>query len=193
MIRLLENATGQVLYEQELRRRHQFGQRGRQEYCPDSGWPRKKGYQSALLRALGRQTDGQPVAMSQPPRAQFQTETAHEPCDFGEQDIDGVEGLRMWDGRQVILDSSLRANKGFCSKTYITTAYVRNEPAGLWSRVDVFDRYTLQPLARFFSDGRPGDSPRLEVAGNIITGIRIASDAVTVETTQGSVQAARRW
>jgi len=191
MIRLVQNATGQVLYEQELRRRRQFGQRSGQEYCPDSGWPRKKGYQSALLRALGRRTDGRSVVSSRS-KPQLQTETANESCDLGGQDIDGIEGLRAWDSRQVILDPDLRANKSLCSKTYIAIASVRNEPAGLWSRIDVFDRYTLRPLARFVSGGSISNDPRFEFPKDTIIGMRIANDAITVETTQGEVHATKR-
>ncbi|MDR0234638.1 MAG: hypothetical protein LBI31_07570, partial [Zoogloeaceae bacterium] len=184
VIQLVQNATGQVLYEQELRMRLRGS---RLEYCPD----KRKGYYEALLRALGRDVQGQktgkrPAAAPPPP---LHTETAYEPCDLGEEDIDGIEGLRAWDGRQVILELFLRERKGFCSSTYIAMASVGDGPAGLRSDVHVFDRYTLQPLAVF--PGGRCDKPCPEVSKDVVTGIRISNDNVTVETTQGDIETAR--
>ena len=188
VIRLVQNVTGQVLYEQELRRLPQRGNSYHHEYCPGPGLtPKHKGYQRAILRALGQQTSELAAAA---PRAQLQTEIAFEPCDIGEQDIDGIKGLRMWDGRQVILGLNSRA-RGFCSKTYIATAAVRKDHAGLMGSAQVFDRRTLQPLAIFVD--RVCDKPCTEAERDIITGIQIADENVTIKTIQGDAQSRRRW
>jgi hypothetical protein len=79
--------------------------------------------------------------------SQLQTEIARKPCDVGQQNIDSVERLREWDGRQIILGYGFE-QVGFCSKSYIATFKVQ----GYWDMsvdlrgdVQVFDRHSLLP------------------------------------------------
>jgi|GEM_PF-3528562 len=183
LIRLVQKDTGGILHEQKLRKRRLFHDRYYHEYCP-AGWPKnRKGYEQALLRALGRQTDKLSNGLSS--QTQLQAETALESCDLGEQDIGDIKGLRMWDGREVVLPPSFHMHRGFCSKTYIAAATVGNHPE-LLDRVYIFDRGTLQPLAEFKIDDTCSKSC------TDITGIQISDDNVTVKTTLNDTQAKRK-
>jgi hypothetical protein len=197
VIRLVQNATGQVLYEQNLHLRRPVGHpKGSMEYCPRY-WaiPKVKGYTNAIKRILG--PAGKPALESRP---QLAAEIAREPCDMGEDDIDGIKNLRTLDGRQVIMvPDSLRPRKYFCSPNYIASARLLSvlrsgAPSDWFGYVKVFDRRTLQPLAIFRHSRTCGDGDRsctTVALEDAVTGIQIAADQVTLETTQGERQIPR--
>jgi hypothetical protein len=148
VLRLLAGANGPVLYEQPLRMIKTLS--GQTTYCPLPSGPGPEGAlkispATELLKALG------PPPVNA--RARLQDEVALTPCNVGTQDLDGIEGLRQWDGREVILQESVRTRAGFCSASYIALVYLSQPTAGndsdLSPAVQVFDRRTLQPLAMF--------------------------------------------
>ncbi|MDR2186678.1 MAG: exosortase/archaeosortase family protein [Azonexus sp.] len=183
VVRLIENATGQVLYEQKLNRQPQrVGQDYFiDQYCPNemtynnNFYADPRNYTKAVLRVLGQ--TGEPIAATDAQR-QLREETAQQPCDMGTEDIDGIKGLRTWDGRQAILEvlqeqdmiyvredkrnevrdetnEALRQRKGFCSDNYIVLAINRGKPSSERyvhrGEINIFDRHTLRPLRSFRS------------------------------------------
>jgi len=188
VIRLARNVTGEVLYEQNLRTIPPKNPHGSPEYCPTGR--RNEGYRQAVLRALGQ--TGRPLVIASYP--EIKPEFAHEPCDPGKPGIDGIKNLQDWDGRQVVLElGGLRRYRGFCSKSYIILASVdapSRTPNDLQGEIYVFDRPTLQPLARFGKRNSCGSSCA-KISSDVISGVRIANDYATVETVQGDVQAVR--
>jgi len=189
-IRILDTKAAATLYEQPLVARKRSDVT---EYCPYStgSWAGlEKGYDTAILRAVGQTRP--PTVFQGPSRSQI----ARQPCDIGDTDVNGVSGLREWDGRHVILEPPyVRSWVGFCSDDYIALVYVsrRNaDPTDLSPAVDVFDRRTLRPLAAF-DDDRPcrpltrcDEAPR-----QILKGVRIEPRAVIVETEHGALRTHR--
>ena len=190
VIRLLKNATGEILYEQYLREISPESRFASSDYCPlaREGWITK--YQHAMLRALGQ--SAKPMVPASYP--ELKPEIAREPCDLGPQGIDGIKELQAWDGRQVILEPGrLRTQRGFCSESYIALASVgapSDAPDALQGEMAVFDRQTLQPLAKF-SNRKSCGSSCAKISGDILTGVRIDNFSATVETAQGEAQAER--
>jgi hypothetical protein len=189
VLRLVDGA-GTTLYEQPLK---SVRIRNYSTYCPyaTQSWEGlKKGYDTALLRAVGERTPREiPVQSLKPQRAAVA-------CSLGEQDLDGVKGLRTWDGRQAVLEpESVRTRPGFCSEDYIGLVYVfkRSEtPGDLSPVVQIYDRGTLRPLASF-NDGRVCPSGRCgEAPRTVARAVRILGDAgVAVETEFGDLPAKR--
>ncbi len=189
ILRLFNKPAGSVLYEQRLKlitNKH-----GWKEYCPmmsSSVNGLTTGYDISLLRALGQEPK------KDQGRASLLSETARQSCDLGTEDVQGVAGLRSWDGRNVILNpDSIRGRKGFCSENYISLVYADSSPDMLNEIspvVFVFDRKTLKPLA-LFNDGRGCRGRCKEALHEIITGVRVSNNIATVETTKGDFAASR--
>jgi len=196
VIRILDRANGQTLYEQPLRsvpvprlRSSSYSQ-----YCPfaTQHWSGlTRGYDTAVLRAL----DQQPLQRQMDET--LHPEEARLTCNLGEVDIDGVKGLREWDGRQVILNQGLASRAGFCSTHYIGLVHLstagEDAQDDLRPVVHLFERKTLKPIA-VFNDRRPCPlRKRCDVIPNSITkGFRVESSGkVTVDTTHGTVTATR--
>lgn len=188
VIRILESPSGPILYEQNLKATSAID--GRRLYCPMStqGFTGlKMGYDTILLRALGQE--------SHPPAsAKLIDETARMRCDLGTKDIDGIKGLREWDGRQAIVQpESIRTRPGFCSTSYVVLTYISEMPdaSDLSPVAEVFDRKTLRPLA-VFNDHRPCRSAKCQEAPrDIARGVRISDKEIVIETTRGNLVATR--
>ena len=184
ILQLLNQLKGKILYEQRLK----FNGHG---YCPMSTLSGikdlKEGYDTNLLRALGQ--DQIPIQS----KKNLIEENARIPCDVGKENKDGINGLREWDGRQVILQpESLRSQVGFCSASYIVLLYISEHnnadlrelsPSGM-----VFDRKTLRPLA-VFNDGKTCWGRCSEAPHEIIQGVRISDNEIIIETTAGELSA----
>jgi len=191
VLRLLRQRAGPVLYEQRLKATTSIG--GRARYCPlpaGSGKNAAKlGYDIELLRAAGQ-------APASPSPAKLADEIGRIPCSLGEDDEDGVAGLRSWDGRQVILQpASIRTRPGFCSASYIVLTYVSEHSASGPSDLSpvgmVYDRKTLRPLASF-NDGRVCRSGRCpEAPRDLVTGFRLSGKELVLETAAGDLVAQR--
>lgn len=190
VIRLLEKDSAKVLYEQRLRARPRKD--GYVIFCPysRSAWQGlARGYDTAVARALGQEGKWAREA----PRPSLLPESALETCDIGSVDIDGIKGLRAWDGREIILGNELhRTYRGFCSENYIALANLISVPASvedLRAEVVVYDRKTLAPLAMFYGPSCPIDMHHLCKTGprETITGVRIADDVAVVVTTSGEL------
>ncbi|NHZ66024.1 hypothetical protein [Massilia genomosp. 1] len=190
VLRLLSSASGPVLYEQELKVTSTL--RGRPLYCPMSTQiftGLRVGYDTNILRAVGQEY----VA---PRPEKLVEEEARIPCNLSAEDKDGMEGLRDWDGRQVILQpESVRARPGFCSDTYIVLTDISDYSAGglkdLSPVAQVFDRKTLRPLATF-NDGRVCPKVSCEEAPReTARGVRVSDAQIIVETTSGDLVAKR--
>lgn len=190
VLRLLASANGPVLYDQPLRILTTLS--GQTTYCPLPSGPGPEGAlqispDTQLLKALGQS----PTLA----RARLKNETARTPCNLGTQDLDGIEGLREWDGRQAILQESVRTRAGFCSESYIALVYLSHPTAGndkdFSPAVQVYDRRTLQPLAGF-NDRRICKQARCpEAAPGTAQGVRIGDAELVVETLVGEVAAKR--
>jgi len=190
VLSLQAGAGGPVLYEQPLRILKTLS--GQTTYCPLPSGPGPEGAlkispDTELLKALGP-----PLAHV---RARLQDEVARTPCNLGTQDVDGIAGLREWDGREVILQESVRTRAGFCSASYIALVYLSQPTAGndtdLSPAVQVFDRRTLRPLA-VFNDRRTCMQARCpEAAAGTAQGVRIGDADVVVETRVGEAMAKR--
>lgn len=191
IIRLLDEATKMPLYEQRLKTKILPG--GRSVFCPGSSEQisggRTKGYDSAVLYALG-QSSGQKINYDP-----LLAETADLSCNLGADNIDGIDGLRMWDGRHVILyPESIRSRIGFCSDSYISQVYVANFSGANLNDfslvVQIYDRKTLRPLANYY-DGRSCGRECKDADRDIIKRVRISDGAAIVETTLGELVAKR--
>lgn len=193
VLRLLSNPSGRVLYEQELKATST--KRGSPVYCPLSTRSGVEGlqlgYDTNLLKALGQMQ----VTKT---HEKLSEEVARVPCSLGTDDKGGIEGLRDWDGREVILQpESVRSRIGFCSESYIVLTYISEYSATSLSDLSpiaqIFDRRTLRPLASFNS-GRP--CPRgnrcLEAPRDLALGARISDEKITIETTAGEIIANHR-
>lgn len=195
VIRILDSASNENVYEQPLRSRLVRRLQNHYEYCPFSTqqWEGlRKGYDTAILRALNQEpTKDRGTDILHP-------EAARIPCNLGYADIGGVKGLRAWDGREVILEPpSMLSRAGFCSERYIGLVYVsmRGESAqdDLIPVVTLYDRNTLRPLGAF-SDRRscPTRKRCAAVPNSMIKGFRVDSnETVIVETTSGELKATR--
>lgn len=191
VLRLRASAGGPVLYEQPLRILKTLS--GLTTYCPMPSGPGPEGAlklspDTQLLKALGQSSTS--------PRAVLKDEVARTPCNLGTQDLDGIQGLREWDGREVILQESVRTRAGFCSESYMALVYLSHPTAAdekdLSPAVQVFDRRTLRPLA-IFNDRRSCRQARCpEAAPGTAQGVRIGDATVVVETRVGEVPATRR-
>ncbi len=189
VVRLVNTESGQTLYEQQLR----TTSRGRYpRHCPydTSQWRGlKKGYDTAVLRAVGQEP------RESIPSKVLAPEVARSACSLGGADVDGLRGLRAWDGRLVVLyPESVRTRVGFCSDTYIALVYVSirsPDPMDLSPAVQLFNRKTMEPIASF-NDRRPCLRGRCEEAPKaIVKGVRIENNSVVVETDRGDLQASR--
>ncbi|MES2937140.1 MAG: hypothetical protein V4864_05640 [Pseudomonadota bacterium] len=191
VVRVLAAPGGRILYEQRLRAT--TGVNGHRIYCPMSTQFGFKGlqigYDTQLLRALGEGSQASRREISR-------DEVARTPCDPGAQDLDGVQGLQLWDGRKVILQpESIRTRKGFCSDSYVVLVYVSDHSAAgvpdMSPVAQVFDRRTLRPLA-VFNDRRVCPHPRCaEAPRDLATGVRIADMRLVVESGAGDLAATR--
>lgn len=190
VLRLLASAQGRVLYEQPLRRLTTLS--GRSVYCPMLTSPGhdgalRQGPDTELLKAIGTPRGSAP--------ARLKEEVASMPCPVGTQDLDGIEGLREWDGRQVLLPASIRSRASFCSESYIALAYLGQQTTApdreLSPVVTVFDRHSLRLLA-WFNDRqtcRQGRCP--EAPPGTATGVRIGDRQSAVITRSGEFVAQR--
>jgi len=193
VLRLLSNPSGRVLYEQELKATST--KRGSPVYCPlstQSGVAGLQlGYDTNLLKALGKKQ----VTKT---REKLSEEVARVPCSLGSEDKSGIEGLRDWDGREVILQpESVRSRIGFCSESYIVLTYISEYSATSLSNLSpvaqIFDRKTLRPLASFNSGHAcPRGNRCTEAPRELARGVRISDEKITVETTGGDIIANHR-
>ncbi|MFB9242403.1 hypothetical protein IV454_16170 [Massilia antarctica] len=191
VLRLLSRPSGPVLYEQKLKVTSTLG--GTRLYCPMSTRSftgLRVGYDTNVLRAVGQEEYGAPR------REKLVEEDARIPCNLSAEDKDGTEGLRDWDGRQVILQpESVRSRPGFCSDTYIVLTYISDHSAGglkdLSPIAQVFDRKTLRPLAAF-NDRRVCPTVHCEEAPRVTArGVRVSDAQIIIETTSGDLVATR--
>lgn len=193
VIRVLEAGSARVLYEQQLKSRPRAD--GYVNFCPYArpAWSGLvKGYDAAVARALG--VDGSPLKT---PHRSLQSEAALQACDVGADDIDGVDGLRAWDGREVVLMPEwMRKHKAFCSSSYIALTYLTHFNASdsndLSAYVRVYDRQSLEPLAAFAGQSCPPGSVCKEGSKEIISGVRIADQAAVVVTGRGELTTRRQ-
>jgi hypothetical protein len=188
VIRLVDSQNNTALYEQRLKTRP--GKWGGAEFCPASEVA--KGYDKAVLRAVGQDRE------QKYPREVLQTEVAQMPCSLSSDNLDGTNGmqsLKSWDGRTVNLQpESLRTLPGFCSRSYVGLVHLSIDPGanaiGLHPIVHLFDRKTMRPIATF-------TNPRLcfegckVVANDVVLGLRVEGENVTVLTTRGEASAKR--
>lgn len=189
VIRLWNKPGGRVLYEQRLRAVSSVS--GRPRYCPMDSWnDLRDGYDTRLYRALGQD-------QQMPVREPLREELARTPCNLGTEDLDGIKGLRLWDGRKVILEPDAdRMLPGFCSESYVALVSAENhskaEKNELTAWVTVFDRRTLRPLADFSNQRSCGTEEKCNAApGNIIKGVQIANKQLVVESQIGNIVAPR--
>jgi hypothetical protein len=153
ILQLLASPAGPALYEQRLKFQPVVPG-GEARYCPMSTKPDATrlhiGYDTHLSRALGQ-------SLMLAPHKRLRDEVASVACSLGTNDLEGIRGLRSWDGRQVVLEpESMRSYAGFCSSSYIVLTDLRNSPvtgAPASPTVHVFDRSTLRPLALFNDKG----------------------------------------
>ncbi len=185
IIRLLDKDASTVLYEQRLQTKiwHK-----RPVYCPRPSGYTEKGYDTAILKAIGHEK----TKLSDKPM--LETEKTEFRCDMGKANIDGIDGLREWDGRHVILaDMGNHSHPSFCSEHYIIQANVEMcEPVGeknMRAYLAAYDRKTFRPLARFSS--AEVCSKSTEIPSDTIKSIQISQDQSTVETTLGKVTTKR--
>jgi hypothetical protein len=179
-MRLLKGVPQRVLYEQpllDIGRGH--GLCPVSERLPNGGL--RRSYGEALLRAMGQDN---PVSLGTP---LAHAEVARQRCDIGAVDIDGIDGLRSLDGREVILPARMNSLSGFCSEHYIALA-AAGAPGGaarLPATVHVLDRKTLKPLAMF--DGERSCPPQVCAPGQevILRAIRLDGGSAVVETSRG--------
>lgn len=144
------------------------------------------GYDRAINRALGLYDQREPKK----PRALLHPEEAHTACDVGSENVDGIDGLRMWDGRQVMVSMGfLNARVGFCSESYIGLINFNEhlQPNSNKSNpryfVMVFDRRTLMPIASFVENVKCPEQCK-DIAQQTVKGIRISDETAVVETMQ---------
>lgn len=189
VIRLWNKPGGRVLYEQKLRAVSSVS--GWPRYCPMDSWnDLRDGYDTRLYRALGQDQQMHVKEF-------LREELARTPCNLGTEDLDGIKGLRLWDGRKVILEPDAdRILPGFCSESYIALVSAENhsvaEKNELTAWVTVFDRRTLQPLVDFSNQRSCGKEERCNAApGNIIKGVQIANKELVVESQIGNIVAPR--
>lgn len=185
IIRLLDKDASTVLYEQRLLKKI-WGKRP--VYCPRPSGYTEKGYDTAILRAIGHEKT------ELPDKPMLETEKTESRCDMGKANIDGIDGLREWDGRHVMLFSeSFRSSPSFCSERYLIKVKVEMcepvEENRLHAYLMVYDRKTVRPLARFFT--RKVCPKSTEIPNNMVKGIQISQDQLTVETTLGKVTTER--
>ncbi|WP_020484906.1 hypothetical protein [Methylomonas sp. MK1] len=185
IIRLLDKDASTVLYEQRLLTKIWDK---RPEYCPRPSGYTEKGYDTAILKAIGHEKTGLPD------KPMLEAEKTEFRCDVGKENIDGIDGLRDWDGRQVLLtDKTDRVRPGFCSEHYIIHASVEMcEPVGensLRASIAVYNRKTFRPLATFSTS--KVCSKRTEIPDNMVKSIQISQDQSIVETTLGKVTTER--
>lgn len=189
VLKLLAGAQGPVLYEQPLRL-HTL-RSGQVTYCPAStfgyGGELHVGPDLELQRAI------------EPPRRQAEVrlrdEVAETSCPVGTQDLDGIDGLREWDGRQVLLPTSIRTRVSLCSSSYIALVYLSQHgdapDRGLSPVVSVFDRRSLEPLATFNDRQVCRRASCPEVPPGTVTGVRIGDRESSVQTRFGEFAAQR--
>ncbi|OAI02201.1 hypothetical protein A1353_16950 [Methylomonas methanica] len=185
IIRLLDKDASTVLYEQRLLKK--IWNKG-PVYCPRPSGFTDKGYDAAILKAIGHEK----IELSDKPM--LETEKTEFRCDMGTANIDGIDGLREWDGRHVMLSSeSFRSSPSFCSERYLIKVKVEMcEPGGekdLRAYLAAYERKTFRPLGSFST--RKVCSKRSEIPDNMVKGIQISQEQSTVETTMGKVTAER--
>ena len=194
VIRINDADSKTALYEQR------FGTIWRKEWqtqffpTATNGWWEGLaiGYDRAINRALGLYDKRELKA-----RVALHPEVAHTACNIGSENVDGIDGLRVWDGRHAMVNIAFqKVRVGFCSESYIGLVYVnehlQSNPSAQNVRffVTVFDRETLMPTASFVEHvkcpAQCKDTSPLNVSG-----VRISDEAVVIETTQETITAER--
>lgn len=187
-----------VLYEQSLRlvrRRHSL------KYIPSLSPAEggRYGVGAAVERALGLK----PRSTAARTQVVLESESATQPCDVVTQPGD-EPFMGSWDGRQVVLRSQALTNfSGFCSPSYIALVEVRevmgygvaNEQVVPMVERNVsvllFDRQTLEPLARF-RGGKACNGSCPAITRSVVRGLQIDGKGLTVDTKDGNLLAMQR-
>ena len=198
VIKLLNTATGAVLYEQPLTLG--ITKNGHKRVCPLSGSDKRgglsRGYYDALKVALG------PVIKSSDTNVWFadagdrksQTKLINEeakPCGSRGTYINVNDTEQELDGRHVVFGGYARKLSTFCSPSYVGLVFVGSGPVGrsrrLNSEVYLYDRKSLRPLASYYATPRCEDSGRCSATVPLenIVGLQIEDDKATVNTAEG--------
>lgn len=195
VIRIIDTVSKAVLYEQRFATTWRKGWNS--VFFPQGtgGWwaGLPIGYDRAINRALGLYDQREPKK----PRALLHLEEAHTACDVGSENVDGIDRLRMWDGRQAMVSMGfLETQIGFCSESYIGLIYFNGHlqsnsfPRLTRYFVMVFDRKTLMPIASFLESVKCPEQCK-DTAQQTVRGIRISDETAVVETTQEAFTAKR--
>lgn len=189
IIQLIDVKANQILYEQKLISR--ILSRGNREFLPrgHSWLGGRYGVVPALNTALRIDPGNYPN-----PHV-IGAESARSPCNIRTAP-GGSPFLATWVGKDIQVKPSFdKSGTGFCSTNYVVFVQIRGPVSGSTENrsamVHLFDRKTLEPIARFFNKSKcattcPSDDS-IEV-----TGVRISDNAVVVESELGEIVASLR-
>ncbi len=186
LVRIFNVKTNKEFFRQQLRILNRNHSRFYYPLATRNGV--EKGYDSAILRVLGR--DKNVSAETKSHRVSIEGDFGNISCNVNK--FDDANGFSVWDNREVVFEPSLIAkNQGICSERYmylIGLVWKSTKEAAPFVRV--FDRRSLSHVASY---GEASFAMIGEHEKNMILSVNVDDDKVTVNTKVGGFSARRLY